>query len=547
MKVDSNLFTADSDVVTVDTELGVINMACEIKKIDSNVSGLSYAEEVCPKQLPNTADDGFEPTWYQLEPNSYSDFGGDISTVARSPIDPSRQNKKGTIVDQEANGGFNHDYVNDLNFIRLFQGFFFADIREKPTTKPMNGAVNVLGAVTAADDKVATGATAVAFNIPGLLAKFTGFGGANNGIRVVVSADANDITTADGLVNEAIPPATAKVEIVGYEFDTAEAGITKTSNVLSLTDSGNALNLLGLIPGEWLFIGGDDANSRFANNVGFARIKSIAAGTIVFDDTSFVGATEVSTGKKIRIFFGNVLKNEKTPSLIKKRSYQFERTLGMGPTDVQAEYLEGAFANEFTLNIPEADKITADLSYVAMDNTHRSGEVDDKIKSAAVGSVVIPSLGADAINTTSHVYRLKMHIRDAANSFAPSLFGYVTEGNISINNNVTPDKAIGVLGAMDTTAGNFVVSGSLTAYFATVEAVRAVRRNADVGFSVILASENTGMIYDIPLLGLGGGRSNVEKDQAIKIPLEPQAAENENGYTLLLNIFPYLPSVAMPI
>ena len=56
-------------------------MVCAINKIDSNLTGLSYAEEVCLKQLPNDADDGFDPTWYGLEPNSYSDFGGEVTTA----------------------------------------------------------------------------------------------------------------------------------------------------------------------------------------------------------------------------------------------------------------------------------------------------------------------------------------------------------------------------------------------------------------------------------------------------------------------------------
>ena len=48
------------------------------------------------------------------------------------------------------------------------------------------------------------------------------------------------------------------------------------------------------------------------------------------------------------------------------------------------------------------------------------------------------------------------------------------------------------------------------------------------------------------MLGLGGGRLNVEKDAPITVPLEPAGAENENGYTMLYEVFAYLPTVAMP-
>lgn len=522
---------------------------CEVNKISSNVSGLSYAEEVCPKVLPSeTNGDASDPIWRSLEPNSYSDFGGELKTVARSPINASRQNQKGAPVGIDASGGFNSDFVNDPTLLRLYQGFLFADLREKPTTQPMNGALNNIGAVTAGTKKYALGATGVAFNKAGYLVLASGFNvAANNGVKTVVSADADDVTVSEVISDEADGALNSKLEVVGYQGAAGDIGMVKTGNVLSITSTAAVFAGLGLIPGEWVFIGGDAAATHFAtaNCSGFARVKSVVAGAIVFDDVTFTGATDAGAAKTIRLFFGNVLKNENVPALIKQRSYQFERTLGMGATDFQAEYLEGAFANELKLNIPEEDKLTIDLSFVACDHTQRSGEAGDEIKSADPDATLIAALGADALNSTSHVYRMKMHINDAANSNAPSLFGFVTEGNISINNGMTPDKAVGVFGAFDATPANFAVTGSLTAYFSTVEAVRAVRNNADVGFSIILAAENGGSVFDIPLLGLGGGRLNVEKDQSIKIPLEANGAANANGYTMLYNVFPYLPDVAM--
>lgn len=512
---------------------------CVERKIDSNLTGLSFAEEVCLKQLPTLAEDGADPVWYGLEPNSYSDLGGELTTVARTPIDPSRQNKKGTVTDLDASGGFNIDFTKS-NMNRLLQGFFFADAREKPRTNSVKAANIFVNDVDAATKTYGAAAGLGVFNKAGYVAFAQGFqNSANNGVRTVVSAIATGVVVNEVLVDE-VPPATASLEVVGFEFPAADVAIAVAGGIPSLTAAATDLTTLGLIAGEWIFIGGDAAASHFTNNIGFARIKTISATAIVFDDTTFDAVTEAGAGKTIRVFFGTVIKNESTPDLIKRRSYNIERTLGKDADGTQAEYLEGAVANEFTLNIPQADKINADLTFVACDNTYKSGAEGVK------AGTRVPSLGEDAFNTSSNVYRIKMAVIDPASANPAALFGYVTEANVSINNGVTPNKAVGVLGAFDTSAGNFEVGGSVTAYFTTVAALKAIRNNADVGMSVIATAKNAGFIFDIPLLGLGGGRNNVEKDAPITVPLTPAGAQNALGYTMMYCSFAYLPSIAMP-
>lgn len=502
-------------------------------KIDSNIAGLFIAEEASLKTLPAT------PIWYAMEPNSFSDFGATLTNVARNPINSSRQMKKGVLTDLEASGGFSSDFTQ-TNMQRLLQGFFFADAREKPTTAPLNTAAIALTSVVAS-----TKTYAAASGLGGFLAKTlilaSGFGvAANNGLDVVASSTAGTIVGTATKADEAAPPAGARIDAVGVEFASADVSLAAVAGGVTLSSIVFDLTTLGLIAGEWVFLGGDAVGTRFANNVGYARIRSVATHAIVFDDTTFAAVTEAGTGKTIRMFFGKVIKNELS-TLIKRRSYQMERQLGNDGDGIQSEYLLGSFANEFTINIPEADKLNCDLTFVSMDNEQRSGTLGIK------AGTRVNAANEDGYNTSSDMYRQKLSIFDPANINADKLFAFVTDGKIAINNGIKPNKAIGVLGAFDASAGDFGVSGSLTAYFSTVASVAAIRNNANVGFNTIFANNNAGFVFDIPLMALGGGRLAVEKDSPITLPIEMNAAENTTGYTLLANFFTYLPTIAMPV
>lgn len=505
-----------------------------VNKIDSNATGLAYAEEESLKVLPGT------PVWYELEPNTYSDLGGELSMVARDFINPSRQRKKGTITDLDASGGFNSD-VTESNMIRLLQGFFFADAREKFSTQSLNDtAIPITGVVAATDDYQA--ASGLNGALVGSLIKASNFTEvANNGLKTATVIAAGAITVSESLVDEASPPADSKLETVGFQFPSGDLDINEDTTFVKLESTLTDFTTLGLNIGEFIGIGGDSAAFRFVNTEpGYGRIKAITTDTLTLDDTTFTATDETGTGLTIQIFFGTVIRNEKSPALIVRRSYNIERQLGDDGNGTQSEYLEGAIANEFTLNIPQADKLNADLTFVAMDSTQRDGTTGVKTGTRVTAD------GEDPFNTSSDVFRIKLSVVDPASMNPTALFGYVSEANVTINNNVTPNKAVAYLGAFDASAGNFEIGGSLTAYFSEVAAIQAIRNNSDVALNFIAAKDNAGFVFDIPLLSLGGGRLNVEKDAPITIPLEPSGAECAEGYTLLSTFFQYLPDSVMP-
>lgn len=482
--------------------------------------------------------------WFNLEPNEYSDFGAEITTTERNTINPSRQKQKGVVTDLDASGGFQQDLTQN-NTQRIMQGFMFADAREKATTSPIKLPYATRTTASLSNNGVVdfSGTIASQFRVNDLIQIRNANENPNNRVGITVSIDdADTITLNDtgNLVTE--NNSDIIVEAVGHQFSAGATGIVLNQGTMTLTNALDDFTLLGLTPGEWIFLGGDLEEHKFSNNApGFARVVSVDTDALVIDMVTWPSPqTEAATaGKSIRIYFGTVIRNEKEPELIKCRSYHVERTLGRDSFGTQAEYLKGAVPNEITFNFAATEKLTIDMSFVALDNELRNGTEGTK-----AGDHYAPPF-EDAYNTTSNIYQMAIYVHDDTFVTPGSLFGYVEEGELTINNNVSGLKAIGVLGSFAPNVGNFDVAGELQIYFATVEAVRAVRNNADVGFNVIGTKDNGGFVFDIPLLSLGNGRNEVEVDTPIMLPLEKMGAENEGGYTLMTTWFPYLPNAAM--
>jgi len=509
-------------------------MVTPATKISSNVTSLYYCVEDSIKTVSG------DEVWKPLEPNTYDDFGGETTLIAREPINANRQLKKGVITDLDASGGFSTDVTLE-NLQDLGQGFFFAALRKKDE-------LAVTDTDTTLDDyQPASGGDGyVAKDL--LFAK--GFDdSANNGLKEVTGTpSATSVEVAGELVTATTQ--TGTISRVGFEFGSAEVDIDVSGTLPKLSRVGGTKDMtdFGLIPGEYVFIGGDTAPMKFvgANNNGFCRVRSVATTYIEFDKTDATMTNETGTALTIRIFFGRVLKNETGGSIV-RTSYQLERQLGAEdtaiPANIQSEYLTGAIPNELTITAATASKLEASMQFVGLDHELRTGVQGIK---AGTRQALVES---NAFNTSSDISKIKLATVVAGSANPSALFAYATDLTITVNNNVTPDKALGVLGGFEASHGNFTVGGELEAYFADTASVSAVRNNADITLEVHYVKANAGISLDMPLLALGDGRLNVTKDEAIKIPLSKQAASGAAvhstlNHTLLMVFWDYLPTLA---
>lgn len=594
---------------------------------DSNVVGLRIAEEATLGVLPAT------PDWIAYEPNSYNDFGGQITIVARNPINAARQRQKGVTTDLDASGGFNQDWVQS-KLRDILQGFMFADWREQPsdigplvagvagvTFTPVTfvatdasgeidfevtthtlitgdgpfdfvaGAGTLPGNITAdteywairTDDDhfqvaaslaLANAGTGIAWSSAGNtdagrlmnrrvsveaagdifyvndqedgfqefnLIFVEGYAdAANNGLHVVDSGVAVGVVSVlSALVEEAVTPVGAKVTVVGIRNEDDDVDVTAPTggNLGFYTSTNLDFTTLGLVPGAWIFVGGDLTDNKFlaSNNNGFKRVFSIAATKLEIDRGETL-TDETSTGSlNVDFFVGETLKNESDPDLIIDRSYQLERTLGNDGVGIQSEIEIGARASQFQMNVTGQDKVTVDLSFMALDEEVRTGTTG--VKSGNRPAIV----AEEAFNTSTDFSRLKLTL----DSDGSALFAFVTEFTLTVDNSLSPNKAVSVLGAFDISKGQFLVSGSITAYFADTAAKTALRNNADVSFDFALVKNNAGWLFDIPLITLGDARLNVEQDAPITLPLTMDAGKDPTfNHTFLMNNFVFLPTAA---
>lgn len=482
--------------------------------LNSNQTGLRIAEEATPKTLPGT------PVWYPVEPNSYGDFGAEIKTTARAPIASDRQRRKGSVTDLDASAGFQTD-LTTKSLSPFMQGFMFADWRKKTELSAT--------AVTGASYTVAAGGAGFPANSLLFAEGFATAG--NNGLKLVTASTGTSVSVA-GLTAGA---ETGTLYRVGIQGASGDLTLTVGSGKLELNSAAVDLTTLGVIPGEWLFIGGDAAVTAFATAAcnGFYRVESVAAGKIVFDTAPDGAAADAGTGKTIRVFLGQVLKNEADSTLQVKRTYQAERTYASD----KVEYVTGLMANTLKVTTKTADKLTAELEFVGLDSETAGAQ-----KSGTRPAVQTQT----AFSSSSDVSRLRLR----KTSDGTDLATYLTDLEFTVDNGVDADKAIGSLGGVDHSLGDFMVSGTVEAYFSSLDAVDAVKANATVGLDVALvadvAGNAAGWVFDIPSIDLGDARLKVEKDKKVKLPLNLEAnAHATLNHTMLVVNFQYLPQLAL--
>jgi hypothetical protein len=308
---------------------------------------------------------------------------------------------------------------------------------------------------------------------------------------------------------------------------------------------------INLQPGMFIWIGGDAAGTIFptnaANNAAVRVRRVVDANTVELDKaTKGALVTESPGAATIELYLGRLLKNQ-TGSSIVHPTYQIERTLGAPddalPAQIQSEYFTGCVYQKATINYNPADKITVDSVFLSADHEVRTGAVGVKAGTR-------PSIESDdGQNTTSDLVRIRLAQHTAGNEAPSALVAFVERLSLDVDNGDTPLKALTVLGAIQHSPADFMVTGSMDAYFAEIAVIDAVRNNVSCTLDLMNFKSNAGWVVDLPLITLNDGGLKVEKDNPIMIPIGFDAASGEEidtnlDYTAAFTFFDYLPTLA---
>jgi hypothetical protein len=488
--------------------------------LTNNIS-LAYTIEETLGVLPTT------PAWKTLEPNAINTFGSSITTVARSPISKSRQRRKGTVTDLDSSVEFDGDMTLD-HFIDFVEGFLFSSLVGQTVTVP----TAVVGGAT---DEYTVPAMAAA--IPaGHLVYTRGFAlSANNGLKVVDtggSTTAVPITT--DLSDEVTPPTNAELAVCGVRTAAGDLDVDADGNITSAVLD---FTTLGLYAGQAVWVGGDAAINRFstAANKGFVRVAAVAAHLLTIDKTGQAFVTEANTTQEVDLYFGRFIRNVSVDdSDYLEQSYQFEAAypnLGSGGADAY-EYAKGNYCNTLGFELPLTDKATLALAFAGTDT-------DSPSASRATGaSTPIEPLQTGAFNTSADIARLR--IQEADETGLSTDFKSLT---FNINNNVSPEKVLGQLGAKYMNTGNFEIDIEAQLLFTDGAVVEAVRENRRVTMDFSVRNDDGAIVVDVPSMTLGDGSREYPVNESVLINTTAQAyGDSTLGYSVGISMFPYAPN-----
>lgn len=344
------------------------------------------------------------------------------------------------------------------------------------------------------------------------LVRATGFAQSANNLVFKAGAGSGTtiVGTGLGLVAEIAPPGTAKLKVVGFQGangDIASVADGITSTVLDFTT-------LGIPANGWLKINATADASTFAFLVAaglvarsnaWARVVSVTAHKITLDNLPASWAIDAGTGKTIKVWFGDEIKNGTTQT-----SLTIERGF-LGQTVPTYIVNTGMQVNTLTHTITSKDKIKGSVAFVGMGGGESQVALDASPDPVTTGLVMAAN---------KNVGRLGVN---GSQLTAPNWSQEIT---FVIDNNLRTQESIDSTSPVGVVDGSCKVTGKMKTYFGNDTELAAFYNGTPRSINARVSKNSQAIIIQVPRATYrGDGSPNATgKDTDVMVSFDYQAS-----------------------
>lgn len=430
-------------------------------------------------------------------------------------------------VGEENSGGLNmelHFPYRDSPLATTFESAF-ANTWTNTNSRDNDGTADSVITGVAATGGVITVTTGTAFIVGELIynSGFTNSG--NNGLFKITTGSATVPAVGNSLLtDEAAPPAAARIKVVGFQG--APGDIAATATGLSSASGGlDFTTMTCLAVGKWVKIGGTGTSYRFATaacNV-WGRITAIAAHALTLDNLPATWTTDTGSGKTIRVFVGDQIKNGVTVI-----GQTFERGF-LGQTTPTYIVQTGMVCNTLSIPIAKKDKIKIYANFIGMGGSQSTTALDAS-PDAAISTESFPVMAGSA-----NVGRI------AENGTVLTSPNWADNVTYEINNNARAIEAVDSMTPVDIAFGECAVTVSLNTYFGDNSLYAKLLAGTATNCNTRVTKGNNALIFAVPRLTATEGSPNAQgKNQDVMLPLKLSASyDSTTAAHILADRFEY--------
>jgi hypothetical protein len=479
---------------------------------DSNLTQLAYVAESTWGTTPGSpAMRGIRYTGENIDFN--------IENTESQEIVTDRQTTDLIQTGARAVGGYNFE-VSYKEHDEFFESALMS-VWDKTPEKDNNGtADSAITGVTDSSDTFAVDAGGTAF-VAGHLVKATGFTNNNNNLlfRVASSTSTTIVGSSLSLTDEAAPPGTARLKVVGFQGTSGD--ITATSTGLAST----TLNFttLGLNLYDWVKIGGSAAGDKFATAVlnTWCRITAIAQHSITLDNRPSGWTTDSGSGKTIKVWIGDSLSNGVT-----MKSFTVEKGF-LGQTVPNYLPFAGCVVDTCNFSIEAGSPLSGSFNFL--------GKSASAASTTPLDASITPSYAGKIMNSVSDVGRLTLNGSDVGSP------NYVQSITLQLSNSLYDKTAVANLGLVGVGIGRFRLTGNVTVYFGNATYWDLLVANSLVSMNSVFVKDNQAYMLQVPSLKFSSGTPQAAGgDQSVVMNADFTAIKDTvSGKTFIMNRFEY--------